>query len=185
MATWTQAIVGGDRDAQQLGATVTVTGTNLNVNNLNHYVGLVFGTCPIPKDAIISSATLAINIASGTYDDPDVQIYCQLGNPASFVASDNNISARPRSTAYTTWSAANVGTGVRTTPDFAAALQEWVSHASYVADQYIAIIIKGATGASSLRFSSYEAGGDVPAITVNYTTPSLVLARRPRTYVRM
>ena len=186
MATWNPSIANSADDAQESGGTVTITGVTLNCNSLTGYMGFVFHSCPAPRGSIITAATLSLYFTSGSYDDPDVLIHCQANqNDAVFEALTNNISARSRTTEYTAWDATGVGTGTKTSPDFAAAVQEQINDASYSEGGRVIVIIKGNSNGSLMRVNTYDNGSNIPALNLTYTPPgSLVVPRRRLAYTR-
>ena len=174
MATYNGTIASGSYDAKESSGTVTVDGTVLACSGTSQYIGLTFPSFPVVAGATITAATLGVDITSTAYDDPDVKIYCQVTQAdPTWVASTNNISGRSRTTAYTTWAAGSLGAGVKTSADFAAAVQEYIDDGSYVAGGPLIVIIRGNVG-STLRITAYE-GGTPATISVTFTPPAQTL----------
>ena len=116
---------------------------------------------------------MSVYLTSGSYDDPDVTIYGEdVDSAGAFVASANNISGRALTSASAAWVASGLGTGVKTTPDFTAAIQEIVDRAGWNSGQAMAVIFD-AGGSGALRIRGYDSGGgDYATLNVTYTEPS-------------
>lgn len=187
MATFTQEITFSEHDASESGGTVSFTNGALNASGTTQYIGFIFFTTAIPKYATINSATLDVYLTSGAYDDPDVTIYCARDD-YEIGSGDYSISSLTATTGVT-WSASNLGTGVKTTPDFKDAVQERVDSIYYGPPSFpkiVIVVIKGNSSSSKLRIRAYDAGGgNYAKLTIDYTPVSNVPRRLTRPYIRM
>jgi hypothetical protein len=166
------AIAASADDAQQATTTVAITGVTIIVDGAGNWLGFRFQNVTIPQGSAINAATMSVYVQSGATDDPDVDIYCEAAdNAATFAATANNISNRARTTAKTNWTAANIGTAWRTTPDFAAVVQEVTDRAGWASGNALAVIFDGLS-ASALRVRAYDNGAEYATITIDYTAPS-------------
>ncbi len=174
MTLFTASVNASANDASQAAGTVDISGGALNANAATHYVGYRFTSVTIPPGSTITAATLDLEVYSGSFDDPDVTIYADdSDSAAAFVASSNNISGRTATTATTTWTDSSIGTGIKTTPDFAATVQEIIDRGGWASGNAIALITKGNSGSSALRTRAWDAGtGSPAALSITYTAPS-------------
>ncbi len=171
MATYSASIAASTDDADQGGSTVDTTGTTLNANNSNQYIGLRFTSVTIPSGSTITAATLDLDIQSASYDDPDTTIYGDdTDNASTFTTASNNISGRTATTASVTWTASNIGAGVKPTPDIATVIQEIIDRAGWSSGNALALIIKGNGTTSFLRTRAYDGTGSPAKLNVTYTT---------------
>lgn len=174
MATFTQAIGASTDDAQEQAGTTTVALANSTATAANHYIGLRYTNVTIPAGSVISAATLDIDCPSTSFDDPDVDIYCEAADSAAtFSTAANDISSRAATTASTAWTATTIGTGLETTPDFAGAVQEVISRGGWASGNALAVIMKGRSASCNIRMRAIDgATGTYPTITITYTTPT-------------
>lgn len=171
MTLFSATIVASADDAQEAAGTVTIDGGALNANNATGYIGLRFQNVTIPAGATINTATMDVYLVSGSFDDPDVTIYGHDTDDAgAFTTSSNDISGRTATTATASWDASGLGTGVKTTPDFASVIQEIVDRGGWASGQDIVIILKGDDAGTLLRIRAYDSGsGDYATIDIDYT----------------
>ncbi len=173
MATFSASIAASSDDSQELTGANNTTGANLNTNATTQFTGLRFPGVTIPPGSTINSAFLTVNIAGTTYDDPDVTIRSSAeANPATFSTATNHLSGRAKSTAAVTWTATNIGTGNRNTPDLAALVAESIALPGWASGNALAFFLVGNSGSSSIRFASFDSGANYPALTIDYTAPS-------------
>jgi hypothetical protein len=170
MSTLNLIVAASADDAFQSSSTaVSITGTTATVDAAAEYFGFRFLDAGIGAlaNATINTATLTVNLTSSAFDDANIDIHCEDGvGPATFVATNNNISARSLTTAKTTWNASSLGTGDKT--------QSIVSAVQEVADlggtiTALAVICVGITGAN-LRVNMYDGSTTLCArLDIDYT----------------
>lgn len=174
MTLYSQALTDSGLDADQNGATVNVTGTSLNCHNTDRYIGLTFPSCNIPQGSTIDAATLDVYMVTTAYDTPDLTIYAyDYDRGWSFTASDYNISNLTPTTATVSWSASNIGSGWKTSPELKTIIQELVDRAGWEAVS-ATIVINGASSGSAFRIYSYDYsdGSRAAVLNVTYTAPA-------------
>ena len=171
MTTFSTTISQSSDDAQEAAGTVTIDGGALNANSATGYFGVRFNNVTIPQGATINTATMDLYFTSGSFDDPDVTIYGEdVDDAATFTTAASSISSRAATTATASWDAASVGTGVKTSPDFASVVQEIVNRAGWASGNDMVIIFKGDDASTLMRVRAYEAGGgDYATIDIDYT----------------
>jgi hypothetical protein len=183
MATFSATITASADDAQEAGGTVTIDGGALNANSTTGYTGMRFQNVTIPAGSTINTATLNVYLTSGSFDDPDITIYAEdTDDAAAFTTSANNLSSRTPTTANTVWNAASIGTGVKTSPDFAAVIQEIIDRGGWTSGNDIAILYVGNDASSLMRIRAYDAGGgDYATLNIDYTPGGGTPAAQPKT----
>lgn len=173
MTLFSAPIAASADDTSESAGTMDLTGGVVNVNNTGMYGGFRFPGVTIPPGSTINSVTLDLNFTSTSFDSPDVLIYLEdVDDAAAFAASANNINSRTLTTAVTPWNAANVGAGVRTTPNFAGALQEVIDRPGWGSGKAVAVIIKGNSAASVMRVSTWDSANPEAVLNVDYTAPA-------------
>jgi hypothetical protein len=174
VSTFSGTIIQSTDDAQEAEGTVTVDGGAVNANSAAGYIGLRFQNVTIPAGSTINTASMDVYLTSGSFDDPDVTIYGEdVDDAATFAATSNNISGRTLTTATTPWDAGAVGTGWKTTPDFASVIQEIVDRAGWNSGQDMVTIFKGDDAGTLLRIAAYDGGtGNYATLNIDYTEPS-------------
>jgi len=139
----------------------------------NQFVGMRFNNLNIPQDAFITNAYIQFTVDEAVNNNPcSLGIYGQAsGHAASFIASNNDISSRPRTNAVVNWAPADwqgVGSAgaAQRTPDLSAIIQEIIGQSGYGAGSSIAIIINGTGGRTAEAFEGSPAGA--PELCVEY-----------------
>lgn len=170
MTAFNATIIASADDAREDTPTTVITGTNITMDTASRYGGFRFQNVTIPQGATISAATLTGTIPAVFNDSPDVTIWCEAAdNAAAFAATNNNISGRTATTATATWTATDIGTGAKTSVDFAAAVQEVINRAGWASGNALVVILKG-NSVNPLRFNAYDGGGaDYATLDVTYT----------------
>lgn len=173
MASLTSQVSSSASDAQELSSgTVDTSGGALNASTANQYIGLAFdsGSFSNLKGAVVTSAYLEAYLTSSDNDTPNITIYGEDTDYASsFAGATNEISNRPRTIAGITWSASKIGTGWKTSPDIAAAIQEVIDRPGWESSLGLGLIIKGNSGSSYFRIRSYDGNSSQAAkLTINY-----------------
>lgn len=174
MTIFSATITTSSDDAQETGGTVTIDGGALNANSTTGYTGFRFQNVTIPAGSTINTASLNVYLTSGSFDDPDITIYAEdTDDAATFTTAASNISGRTPTTANTVWNVTNLTTGVKTSPDFAAVIQEVIDRGGWSSGNDIAIIYVGNDASSLMRVRAYDAGGgDYATLNIDYTAGS-------------
>lgn len=174
MATFNKTIVASSDDARQApSSSPVIDATVLTSTSVGGYNGFRFTNVTIPQGSTVSAATITLTFPSAAYDDPDVDIYCEdRDDTSTFTTGANNLSSRPATTATTTWTATGIGTGAKTSPDFAAAVEEVVQRAGWVSGNSLVVMLYNRSTAA-FRVNTYDGGGaDYATLNVTYTAPS-------------
>lgn len=174
MASYSGSVAASADDASEaVGGAVTIDGGSVTLAAANQYIGFRFQGVTIPAGSTIDAATIDVYLISGAYDSPNQTVYGEdADDAAAFSATSYNISGRSLTAESVTWNASDIGTGVKTSPDFKAVVQEIVDRAGWNGGQDMAIIMKGIAGAA-FRVRTYDAGsGDYATLKVTYTEPS-------------
>jgi hypothetical protein len=170
MTTWNGTIAVSADDAQEAATSVTINGSTIVADTSPSYLGFRFLNVTIPNAATITAATMQVYCNTTSKDTAEHKIHCEdVDDAAAFAASSSNISNRPLTTAFTLWSAADMGVGWHTTPDFAAAVQEVVNRAGWASGNDLAVIFVWQTN-GALRVQAYDSGSNIATITIDYTT---------------
>ena len=171
MTNFSATITTSADDAQEAGGTVTLDGGALNANSTTGYSAFRFLNVTIPPGSTINTASLNVYVTSGSFDDPDVTIYAEdTDDAATFTTASNNISSRTPTTANTVWNVGSISTGVKTSPDFAAVIQEIVNRGGWSSGNDLALIYVGNDASSLMRVRAYDAGGgDYATLNIDYT----------------
>lgn len=182
MSIFTTTVAASADDAQESAGTVTLTDLVINCNNTGQYGGFRFLNVTIPAGSTINSASISLNFISTSYDSPEVNIYCEdVDDATTFAAGANNISGRTLTTAYTYWDATNIGTGVKVSPDFAAAVQEVIDRGGWTSGNDLNVIIKGNAATSEFRVSTWDSANPEAQLDIDYTAPAGGGGQPPRT----
>jgi len=174
MTTFNKAIVAETDDSiQAVSDDLTITGVADNEISANFdYCLLRFTNVTIPQGDDIDEAYLTVYVGNDAVDSPKLRIHCQAADNAATVAYEvNNISARPLTTAYTEWSAADIGLGSKVSPDFKAAVQEVTDRGGWSSGNALAVILVALASPTPFRFQGYSTG-TIPAITIVHSTPA-------------
>lgn len=172
MATFSVAVAASSDDAQETGGTVTLTDLAMNVNGTAQYAGMRFLNVTIPQGSTINTATVSLNFISTSYDSPDTIIYCEnVDDATTFTTGASNISGRSL-TSGTAWAATNLGLGVKVSANFAAEVQTVVNRGGWASGNDLNVIIKGNSGTSEFRVSTWDSANPEPVLDIDYTAPS-------------
>jgi PKD repeat protein len=162
-------IENGNRDAQQDGATVSVSSTRINQGSLNQLAIFIF-PLDVPNGASIQSASVNWNFTNEEFSTPDITIRGQAaGNAADATTANNDISSRPTTDSFVTWVVTEpLGTGGKSSPDIKSIIQEIVSRPDWVQGNKVAIITSVNQSSSKMRVNAYEAAGEKSHLNVRY-----------------
>lgn len=155
-------ISSGNQDGHELNdGSVTVTATYIQQDAGTQEAALRFGPVNIPQGATITSALLSVYVLS-TYDDPDSRIYAEDVNNATVLDTTTNFIQTTllgaKTTAYTDWTATNIGTGWKTSPELKTVVQEVISRAGWASGNYLNLLFDANGAGSNLRFYSHDYG---------------------------
>jgi hypothetical protein len=149
------------------------------------YGGYRFQNVTIPAGSAITAATLDVYVQNASYDSPNLEIYCQAAdNPGAFSDGEDWFTGtRSWTTGKGTWTGTDIGTGWKTTADFAAALQEVIDRGGWSSGNAVVVGTKSLSGCS-LRIRTYDntsdgLGNSAAVLNVTYTTGA---AARPAVY---
>lgn len=144
---------------------------------------LIFDALAIPHGETVTSATLETILTSpGNDDDPEIDIHVEASDDANYTyAFDERVWLRPRTTAFTTWSATAVPSPF-TTANFAGAMQEWIDRPgrSEVSARCGILLLGRGDANSTFRFRAENGTPAAKLVIVTSTggSPSGLLRRR-------
>lgn len=154
-----------DDATQTSGGTMSLITTSANVNNTGEmYFAARFLGLTAPNGAFILSAVVRLSIGSTTYDTPFLNIQTESNDePATFAATNNNISSRSLSGDSVLWEEVNIGAGYQQSPNAFLPVQHVTSLAGWAAGDDIVVVLTNAGAGSAFRFNTYDYGGGVEA----------------------
>ena len=159
MASITKQLDHWQLDAQEADTgAVDVTGGVLNANAATQYIGLEFVDASFAdlKGTTITNAYLELYYTSGSSGSPDVTIYGHDADYSSaFLGATYEISGMAQTTAGVTWSASNIGTGWKTSPDIKTVIQEIIDRAGWWMWMWMWSLSVGG-GRDEIRDTRYE-----------------------------
>ena len=146
----------------------------MSLYTTDHWGAMRFAVPQVQRGAVIVDAYLDVYLDTGsTEDDPNVAITSEATADATPLASvNNNISNRPRGAARVTWTATNLGSGMRRSPSLASVVQERVDDPAWAPGHRIMFIFD--TLGPSFEMRQYDfapAGMYAPVLTVRFTNP--------------
>jgi hypothetical protein len=178
MTTFTGSPAASADDAQETGGTNTINGTTINANYANQIAAVRFTGVTIPPGSTINNAYLTLNLPNATYDDPDLTIRGSgEANAAAFTTATDHLTNRLKTSASVAWSAANIGTGARNSPELKTLVQETINISGWASGNALAFYFTG-SATSSFRFYTYDNGTGIPSLTIDYTPPGTTAAGR-------
>lgn len=171
MATFSTSIAASSDDARETGGgTVTLNATTINSSGTGVWLGFRYTNVTIPSGSTINTAKQTVYVHSS--DDPNLDIYGNdVDDAATYTTTSNDITGRTLTTAKVTWSATDIGTGSKDTPDLATVIQEIIDRAGWSSGNDIALLWDS-LGGSSIAIRAYDYGSDYPSLTIDYTAPS-------------
>lgn len=170
----TGSVVAGD-------LTATLLSPGYHNTNDHWYVGARFLNVTIPNAATISSATFRLT-AQGTYNAGSgtirFTVSCHAAdNGTTFSTSTGaNLSttARPRTTAKSTWTQTSVVAETEYSVDITAAVQEVVNRAGWTSGNALVVIVEDHANTTLGEWQDYYSYNNTPAkaprIVIDYTT---------------
>lgn len=171
MTSFSTSIAASSDDAREDSVgSVTLNANTLSTSGGGSWLGLRFTNVTIPQGATITSAYQTVYVHSN--DDPNLDIYGEAtDDAATFTTSSKNITNRSLTTAKVNWSATDIGTGSKDTPELKTIIQEIIDRAGWSSGNDI-VLIWDSLGGSAVIFRSYDYGSDIPSITIEYTEPA-------------
>ncbi len=162
--TFNGTIAASADDASQFSsATVVINGsTSTNLDRVDEYAGFRWDGVTVPNGAMIESASITVQVFSGTLDEPEHTVYAEAADdPIAFVAVANDISDRP-GTSTVLWDDPNLGAPGRfATPDLTTPIQEVVDRGGWVSGQAMIVIIRGGSDSSrDLSLGLWDQGSE-------------------------
>ena len=133
--------------------------------------GMRFDGVVIDPGDTIDAATFAVT--TSTDDDANCDIHTHANADSPNFTSNASIVNRSPSSASTAWVQDGLGSSTLiTSPDFAAAMQEYIDLVGFASGQAVMVIVKGWFGGAikSLDFASWDhVTLDPPELTVDFT----------------
>jgi hypothetical protein len=184
LPTLTVAIASSADDAEQsAGGTVTLNSTDLEMvrddgtSSGNQIVGLRFADLPVPRGAVITTATIQFTADEIQNETTALNIFAQASDDAAiFTTGVNNISSRPLTLLNVPWQPAGWTAGqsnaTQRTPNLAGLLQEVTSRPGWSDGNAVVFVIKGTGHRTADSFD--KSGGFPPRLTVTYRSPTPV-----------
>jgi hypothetical protein len=172
MTTLNLQVSASSDDARENSGTVGLTGGSINIGGTNQRLGFRFTNVTIAQGLTVNQALVNFYVTSTTNDSPGGStVGCQDSDDAgTFTTGTNNITNRTRTTALTTWSGNNIGSGYQAV-DITAAVQEVINRPGWVSGNDIAVIIYGVTGAD-VTITTYDGNAAQAAtLAIDYAGP--------------
>jgi hypothetical protein len=159
-------------DAWESGAGAVTLTDEVKVTAGTAWAGLFAPSVTATKVATIISATLYYQSSASTHDEPDFNWYAQAADTASvFTTGSTNISSRTRTTAVTQDTATGIGNSTYRSVDVTAQVAEVVSRTGWASGNNLALLGDARSGSCDLWMRSYDSGGAVWYLEINYTEP--------------
>lgn len=170
-------------DAQQVGTTMTLTGTTIgsDLDATTDWAAMRFNNITIPPGSTITTAGIDVVPSATTTDEPLVTIFLEDADDcATFTTTASDISNRALTTANASWSNTNLGADGATyfaSPSLVTAVQEVIDRAGWASGNDLCVIVQG--GATSTRDLTIEAQNlgpntNPPRIDLAWTAPAEV-----------
>ena len=158
-------------DAWESGAAaMTLTG-EIKLTAATAWGGLFLPNVTIPAGSTINSATLYYQASATSHDDPVVTWYAQAADTASaFSGSASDISSRSRTTANASDSATGIGNSSYRSVTITTLIAEVAGRGGWGSGNNMALIADAGSGID-LWIRSYDTGGDVWYVEIDYTAP--------------
>ena len=154
------AVGTGDDDATESSGGVVSLSAIGRVDSDTPITGYILRALNLPTSTIIVTAAYArVYTYDTSLDSPNLTIRGQAA-PANFAATSNNLSSRTKTSAGVTWSAADIGTGTKDSPDIKTVIQEIVNNGSWAATRDAALYLIDNGGGGALWIHVYESTGD-------------------------
>lgn len=162
-------------DGWQFGITgiMDITSSTLSALGSSYWMATRFPVV-VPAGAIVTAAALTVNVTSTSTDDPNFNIYAQLSSNAPVLTlTGNDISDRTKTAAFVNWAATGIGTGLKSSGDLSAVIQEVVDAGGI--NGGLMIILDGLTGVNFV-VTSYNGNPALAAsLSITYLIPAFVI----------
>ena len=168
-------VAAGTDDAEERSASVSLTGTDLELvldGATVQTVGLRFAGVAVPAGATITRAYVQFGVDEASTVPTSLTVAGQAAdNPSGFTAVSKNVSSRPRTTATVGWAPPAWPTrGARgadqRTPDLSAVVQEIVSRPGWAGGNAVVLVI---TGSGTRTAAAFERGAaEAPVLHIEY-----------------
>lgn len=177
--TFDTTVSHGTDDAQQVGTTMTLTGTTIgaSLDATTDWAGMRFRNVQVPAGATVTAAYVSV-VPSGTgEDEPLVTVFLEAAdNAATFSSSASDISNRSRTTGVS-WDNANLGADGSTyfnSPSLVTDVQAVVDRGGWAYGNAMAVHIQGgSTATRDLTIESFEnTANNPPKLHIEYTVPT-------------
>lgn len=175
----TISVAAGSDDAiQNSGGTVSLYNTSANVDNTgNTYFAARFLGLNHPAGAATLAAVMRLNVASTTYDTPILTLNTEQNDePATFAATNNNISNRSLTGESALWDEVNIGAGYQRSPNFRRSLGVTVGEPGWAAGDDVVVVLSNAGAGSAFRFATQDSGANAPQLIVTWMVTTTVIS---------
>ena len=158
---------------------IKLTDVDLDMNEQN-YVGVKFDNISVPRGVTITTAYIQFTTedAEGDTGSATVKIYGQdSSNAQSFSSSKGNISSRPHTSNYVSWTVPNWVSGndagaAQKTPELKSLVQGIVNKGDWNSGNSIAFLIKRSDGGNDRDAFSYDGSTTkAPKLHIEYSAP--------------
>ena len=168
-----------NHDAWESGAGAVTLTDEAKVTSGTAWLGLLAAAVAATKLATINNSTLYYQASATSHDDPDIDWYLQAADTAAaFTTGASNISGRARTTAVTQDTATSIGNSTYRSVDVTAQVAEVVGRSGWVSGNNLALIGDARSASCDLWMRTYDSGGAVWYLEIDYTEPSS--GARPR-----
>lgn len=182
--TITKQISTGNDDGHQIGQTVTLSATTIQLGaNNQHYAGVRFRQVNIPKNAQIVDAYVEFNSTSTQSTALNLEYYAENSDNSAVFSSTNKISTRVPTTAKAT---ASLTTSWPTSSwqrlnGLAPSVQQVVNRPNWNSGNSLSVIVHGvATNNNKRNVRSYNGSTSLsPRLVVTYTTGAPTVTPTP------
>jgi len=176
----------GSDDADQSGQYTTLDRSQLKIGEM--IVGLRFNNLNIPAGSTISNAHIQFTASQTNTQTINLTITGHLiGNAPEFLAQDNNISDRVKTSASISWPVPSWSNGASTndqrTPDISSIITELINHPDFVVGNSIVIIIEGGTGRNAVAYEDQP--NNAAELCISYQSSSTPPTVDTRTYTKL
>jgi hypothetical protein len=177
VSTFTGQVSQSSDDASETTATVTLTGSTINLGNAtgaaDNWRGIRFQNVTIPQGATITAATLSPDFVNATNSGTATIFGEAADNAGTYVASSNNISGRSQTTHSASWAMSGVtSSGFQSSPDLTAIVQEIVNRAGWSSGNAMSFLLQIThNNVNTAPVNTYDQSpGNAAQLNVTYST---------------
>ena len=171
MTTLTINPSASSHDAWETGAGAVTLTDEIKLTAATAWGGLFLPNVTIPAGSTINGATWFYEASATTHDDPAFTLYAQaIDSAAAFTTTTSDISSRSRTTANVSDSATGIGNTAYRSLTITTLIAEVAGRGGWVSGNNMALIIDATTGID-LWIRSYDSGGHVWYVEIDYTAP--------------